>query len=407
MPLRPFEAPKSDMRTEVGEPWSGLVGYSSGPLVRRVQERWAALECQRLQGESLLEALRGKPLEQQLQAIRDHADHSTWSLCELVLETSWKARFDDARRTLELARMAVEIAEKLDTELYGPRLVFDMQGRAWAFLGNALRINSEYKMAEEAFDRAEFCLRQGSADPLEEARFLHLKGSLRSVQERIDEGLQLLGRARRLYSLAGDRQAVGTCYAELGVVLARADEVEKAVEYIAMALDFMDSRVDEHWYLVACHNLIVLLELNGQTEMALDVLHDTRPLFVALGDRLNLTRVRFLEGTLYYDLGRDDEAEAAYLEARDSFLSQGIDIEAAEVAMELALLYCRQGRCEKATRLAREILPVLEQQDMNTHTMATLTLLREAVAQESVTVGMIEGLLASMRTEQKHPHLRF
>ena len=76
-----------------------------------------------------------------------------WSgdLCARVAAESLRKAPDDPREALELAELAVLIAELLPGEDAGrPRL----QGDAWARVAEARRAQGDQAGAEEAFDRA-------------------------------------------------------------------------------------------------------------------------------------------------------------------------------------------------------------------------------------------------------------
>jgi hypothetical protein len=83
-------------------------------------------------------------------------------------------------------------------------------------------------------------------------------------------------------------------------------------------------------------------------------LAETRRLYVELGERMNLTRLRWLEGKIARELGQLEEAEAALEEARGTFLEHGIGIDAALVSLDLALsMRCAGRRSYRSSRRGR------------------------------------------------------
>ena len=98
----------------------------------------------------LLEELTATPSPERPERIRTEVRFHALKLCDLLLKRSRESWFRDPARTVELARMAVEIADWLDAGYYGESLVEDEKAIAWAYLGNAYRITSDLRSAEEA-----------------------------------------------------------------------------------------------------------------------------------------------------------------------------------------------------------------------------------------------------------------
>ena len=103
----------------------------------------------------LLEELTATPGEERSERIRTEVRFHALKLCDLLLKRSREAWFRDPARAVELARLAVEAAEWLDVRYYGEVLVEEERALAWAYLGNAHRIASDLRSAEEALVRAE------------------------------------------------------------------------------------------------------------------------------------------------------------------------------------------------------------------------------------------------------------
>ncbi|HEX3557122.1 MAG TPA: hypothetical protein VIA62_28180 [Thermoanaerobaculia bacterium] len=95
-------------------------------------------------------------------------------------------------------------------------------------------------------------------------------------------------------------------------------------------------------------------------------------------------RLTWLRGKIAARRGESDAAERFFLEARDGFMAAGHGYDAAMVAIEdLALLYLREGRTADVKRLAEEILPVFQAQDVHREAMAALRLSRRPPGRSS------------------------
>src|SRR6185295_17254318 len=122
-----------------------------------------------------------------------------------VCAESVKAAADNADRAVELAELAVLIADLAPgAETWRWRL----QGYAAAHLGNARRVRGDLPGAEEAFSRGLKLWEAGApGDPglLSETQVLSLEASLRTSQDRLPEAAAVLDRA-----LAADPGALRT-----------------------------------------------------------------------------------------------------------------------------------------------------------------------------------------------------
>jgi transcriptional regulator with XRE-family HTH domain len=103
----------------------------------------------------------------------------SWAACELLAEKSAEAAASDPDRALELAHLALWVAERLpDT---ASRL--QSEGYAWAFVGNARHARREPREAEEAIDLAFRLWEEGlTGEPgfLDGTRLLDLRAALRT-----------------------------------------------------------------------------------------------------------------------------------------------------------------------------------------------------------------------------------
>ncbi|HEY4595897.1 MAG TPA: hypothetical protein VIJ02_05805, partial [Thermoanaerobaculia bacterium] len=130
--------------------------------------------------------------------VKTTKEFRSWALCELVCERSLEAAADRADRALELADLAVYIAEMAPGEqTWRERL----RGYALAHLGNAKRVGGDLPAADQVFAKARKFWEAGEeagVEFLSEARVLDLEASLRRNQRRLDEALRLLDQALSL-----------------------------------------------------------------------------------------------------------------------------------------------------------------------------------------------------------------
>jgi tetratricopeptide (TPR) repeat protein len=315
-------------------------------------------------------------------------------LCQLLEERSRDAWFSDPARAVQLADLAVAVAERLDDAHYGLPLAEDARASAWAHLGNAYRIASDHQRAEEALQTAEEHQRRSGGDAYTEALILSFKASLRSAQGRYDEAARLLDGAITVYRQARDRHEEGRVLILKGTALGHAGRHSEAVRLIRRGLTRIDLFQEPRLLVTARHNLIFFMTDGGLYQEAEDSLAETRRLYVELGERMNLVRLRWLEGKLARELGRLEEAEAALKEARDAFLADDIAIDAALVSLDLAILYMQRGETTALKELAAEMRPIFESGDVHPEALAAVLLFQQAAETEQVTRTLLDQVAA-------------
>jgi tetratricopeptide (TPR) repeat protein len=355
----------------------------------------------------LLEELAATPSPERPERIRTEVRFHALKPCDLLLKRSRDSWFRDPARAVELARLAVEIADWLDVGYYGESLVEDERAIAWAHLGNAYRIASDLRSAEEALLHAEEHHKRAGEDALTGAQILSFLASLRTSQGRFDEAAELLDQAIPVYREARDRHLEGKALIQKGIASGLGGRPERAIQLIQRGLSRIDNLEEPRLLVSAQHNLIGFLNESGRSEQALKVLEQTRSLYLTLGEQTHLIRLRWLEGRIARDLGRLDQAEAALREARDGFIERGIGFDAARVSLDLATVYLQQGRTAELKRLAAEMVPVFESRDVHQEALAALLLFRQAADAEEVTLGLLERISDYLQLARRNPELRF
>ena len=355
----------------------------------------------------LLEELVATPGPERPERIRTEVRFHALKLCDLLLARSQEAWFHEPARAVELSRLAVEIADWLDVRYYGEMQVEDERALAWAYLGNAYRIASDLRSAEEALLRAQEHHERGSEDALTGAQILSFMGSLRTSQGRFEEAAELLDQAIAVYREARDRHLEGKALIKKGTILGYVGKYQEAARFVRRGLSRINFLEEPRLLVAARHNLIWYLNESGRHDEALDNLGATRAVYLELGEQTHLIRLRWLEGRIARNLGRLDQAETALREARDGFTERGIGFDAAMASLDLATVYLRQGRTGELKRLAAEMVPVFESRDVHQEALAALLLFRQAADAEEVTLSLLERMSDYLQRARRNPELRF
>lgn len=165
----------------------------------------------------LLRELERLPPADRREAIRTTRRYQLHGLAETLCDLSRQEGFSDAARALELADLAVEVADALDPALYHPKAVADQRALARAFLGNARRVAADFHGADRSFQEALDTLAAGGGTEVVRAEIGGLLGSLRIDQDRYDEAHQVLQEALAIFQAWEDRQGVALVSLQLGI----------------------------------------------------------------------------------------------------------------------------------------------------------------------------------------------
>jgi tetratricopeptide (TPR) repeat protein len=302
---------------------------------------------------------------------------------EHLLATSYEEISRGAHRGEDLARLALDLSERLDASNYGAEAIEDLRARAWAYIGNAHRVRFEFREAQEAFDRALVHLRRGTREPWEHALWLSLSASLLRAQRQFDKAMRLLKRALALFLAVGDRHWAGLTLVSMDNVLQRAGQPENGIPLLRQALELIDPSHDPRLLLIAQHNLLDDLAEVGQFMEAQRLLIQARPLYRRFDEPWIRNRRRWVEGKIARGLGQPEQAEELLLAARMGFQEQSAVYEVALVSLELAGLYADQGRTAEMKQLAEEMVPIFSSRHIHREALAALTLWQHAVQTET------------------------
>ncbi|HEY9423029.1 MAG TPA: helix-turn-helix domain-containing protein [Thermoanaerobaculia bacterium] len=357
----------------------------------------------RREAEELWERLkRYSPRERRVLVDSAREFHS-WVLCERLCAESAKAAAADAGRALDLADLALRVAARVPGRVAWRSQV---QGYAWAFIGNARRVASDLPGAEEAFGRAWDLWNSGVSNEWEllpEWRLLDLQASLRRAQRRLPEALDLLDRALAT-SRPGEQ---GRILLNKAFALEQLAEYERAIETLICAAPLVDAHKEPRLLFALRFNLAVNLCHLGRQGEAWTLVPEVRDLALQLGNPPDLVRVLWLEGRIVAELGRRQEAITAMEQVRNEFVAWGLAYDMALVSLELAVFYLEAGCTAEVKNLARQMTPVFQAQGVHREALLALRLFCEAVDKETITAEMARRLADYFKRARHEPGLKF
>lgn len=379
---------------------------ASAAAERRLLARLDAASAEIEASGPLLEELRRHPLERWPLLLESSSRFHSLALARDIVQAGHRLGYDEPHRGAAMARLGIELVDRLDAAFYGQRLLDDVRGRGWAVIGDCQRVAGDLRGAEAAFRRARRLLEE-TADPEESATYLYLLGILRKEQRRFPQALRLYREARRLSEEIGDREKVARILTSLGGLHMERGEPEEALPALIDALAMVDAQTDSRIGLYARINTVLCLIELGDHLGARELLEQCREQLAAVSDSYVRLRARWLEGRIAAGLDESESAEEILSQVHSGYLARDQHYNASLVSLDLAALYARQGRSERLKALAEEMTAVFLAQDVPAEAMAALAFFRQAVEQERATEELVGGVASFLQRVRVDPGLKF
>jgi hypothetical protein len=181
----------------------------------------------------------------------------------------------------------------------------------------------------------------------------------------------------------------------------------RAIEATRSALTLLEPEGDLNLLIAGHYNLRLQLVQAERFEEAAELLEMDEGLYRQVQEPWLQLRLLWLRGDIAAGRGMLDVAERAYVETRDGFVALKGGYDAAMVSLDLAVLYLRQGRTAEVRRMAEEMLPIFEAQNIHREALAALALFQEAARQDQLTLEKALEVVAYLREARSETELRF
>jgi tetratricopeptide (TPR) repeat protein len=383
---------------------AGRAGFSAA-LAAAARNRRRALSRQaRVRARAAWKRLSRSLGEERRWLVERAEEYRDFALCDLLCEESERAAARDASQAIELAELALHIAERVPgSDTWRARL----QGYAWAFLANALRVDNDLDAADLAFAVARALWESGAeADSgvLDPSRILDLEASLRRAQRRWPEALGLLGRA---VEVCPHPEGLGRILLKKAFTHEQMGDYEDAAAALEQAAPLIEGHRDRRLTWVHRLNLGVNLCHLGRHSEALSLVTETRELALALRNDLDLLRVLWLDARVAAGLGRREEATAKIRQVRADFAHRDMPYDTALATLDLVILLLEENENAEAQTLALEMVAVFKRLAVYREALAAVHLFRRAAEQEAATAELGRRLLRFLERARYDPELRF
>ena len=319
-----------------------------GPVLERcfqsLEVREAELKRERLEASRLIYRFLSLPHGRQQLLFLNSPRFRSWGLFELLIRAGWEETFRDPWRAEEILELALEVSQHLDTFFYGNSLLEDMRARGWGYIANARRARRDLPASEAAFSEAFQHLDRGTEDPMERAVLFDLEASLRRVEKRFEEAVQLSKRAIRIFRKTGESHRAGRTLVNLSIAYCHMGDPVDAVSLLKQAFRLIDRDREPRLALYAMNNLADNLARTGRFMEAQRVLSQARSLDRRFSEPLVQGPRLWVEGNIAEGLGRLEEAIEFLSAARSCFIAANSDLDANLVSRQLDSLRTTRGK---------------------------------------------------------------
>jgi len=342
-----------------------------------------------------------------LRALIDRSEISLQGVGVLraLLDRSWAVRHENPREMVELARFAVNVAERLSSRWHDDRDAADWQARAWAELGNALRARDDLDEAERAFGIAFSFLLQGSGDLRLKAKLHDLHASYLGARRRFDLAFTALDIVHSTYLELGEVHLAGRALVIKALYTFYNHEPEEAMGINDAGMVLIEERQEPDLFFEAIYNQLLFRVACGQFDEARRELFKQSGKFNYLG-RVRQLKIRWLQAQINAGLKKWPLAEQGFLQVIEGFEQEGMGFHSAFASLELALVWMHQGRYKETQQLIPQVYEAFVALRIK-ETYGAMMVLKEAFEKERGTVELLEEVLEFLRRWYVNPDERF
>lgn len=314
------------------------------------------------------------------------------SLAELLVAECRRQTPRDPERARQLAEL-VPLVLAVVPGAAGASWAGALSQSALAWRANALRLLGRLQEADRAFAGVRAALARSAVDnALLHADVCSLEASLRIDQGRLGDARHLLDRSVLLFRQEGDSSEVARVLMKRGIVERREGEAATAIATQREVLALLDPTEESYLFVSAIGNLALALCDAERFAEAAELIAAHEALYRRHESPRWLVKESVLRGRIAHGLGRAQEAEGLFRDARDRAMEQRDFFSASLASLELATLFLEQGRSRELREVAALLGPVFEAHDLRQEATAALLLFTRAALSEEISAETVRRL---------------
>lgn len=343
----------------------------------RQEER---LAVEKLRGWGQWASLEPASPQERFALIESGPRYHTYGFYQRLLEASrWYIRTDPAE-AVDVVRLAILVAERLDPGVHGEKRVADLRAAAWASLGNARRLASDFEGSRRALNEAWRILEEeGTNDPVDRAHVIGLESSYIQDMGEFETAEASLEAALKIYRDLRDTHMEGRTLLKMADCIGQIYP-DRGILLIRQALPLIEVVKEPRLELCAQHDLAWFLNDNGQPEEALVVLERARPIYQQFPDKWTQLRLHWLEGRIAAGMGDLAEAESIFSHLWDEFRARNLNHELVLVSIDFAEVLVLRGDVARAASLIKDCYPIMQAWRLHRYAMTAWIVFEKAVA---------------------------
>jgi tetratricopeptide (TPR) repeat protein len=318
---------------------------------------------------------------------------------EALLARSWALRYENPREMCHLAKVAVEVAHRLESGKHAAWRRADHAARAWGELANAYRVTDRFRDAEQAFVQAYEFFHQGSQDRRLLMRLLDLEASLLGARRELGRALERLTTLSSMYRAAGEIHLAGRTLITKALYLYYKGDSQEACRTLEEGLGLIEKDRDPSLLATAVLNQLILLEDCGRFTEARIFLFKHRAQIIKTG-QITAFKLRAVEGRIHYGMGKLERAERDFRAAREGLREAGMSFTCALMGLEIALTLLRQGRTEEAIQEGLVCAKTFLSLNIGRELLGSYLFLEEAFKSEVLNLADLEETARYLRRMQ-------
>ena len=311
-------------------------------------------------------------------------------LFHLLVEKGIEISRGDPQHGLEVADLALACLDALAGSLDPVRLS-QLEAEGWSCVANARYLVDDFAGSEQAIATAEAALRIHN-DPVTRAELRFVKSSLRMLQRRMGEAMELADRAVSLASSLHQPKLQVRYLLHRANLLYLVGRAAEGIPDLWQAHGLIDQVDDPYLKAAVYQGLSLFLTLEGQHREAACYLPAARALCQELEIEKVFCYLEWTEGLVAREVGQGESAEAHFQTARAGFYEQKQSYLGSLAALDLAILYADQGRVAETLKLSAEVISVFEGLQIQREALMALQLLRQAISTREISAATLRKI---------------
>jgi tetratricopeptide (TPR) repeat protein len=358
--------------------WQPSADSTAAPRLEVIADMSRRLADEKLAASALCDEIFTGPASWWGTRLRQTRGIRTAGMVRQMLERIRPLLDSNPLQALQIASLALEIANDLDVAAYPSDFVIGVRAQAWRDHAYALSFVGRYPEALRAADRAEALFRQTPLPEYELARLGLVRAAIYRGTDRIAEAVACARASAATFLTFGDHKRFLSARMTEAALSFQVGAVRDALA--AWQTIERDEALDDVTRVLLVHNLGLCYENLGDLSTAAAYLGRALAEFDLLGMETHRVRARWVLGRTLHASGRTAEGMAELRHTWREYEDLGLETDAALVALELCEALLAGGQWAEVPAICRALLDRFTRAGMTSRAVTALSFLREAVA---------------------------